>query len=416
MQIGEFFVRLGVDAETMKVKDFVSSIGEIPVKAAVGIAALAGISFSIKEMAGDAMDAAVAFQAFEAQTGLSSQELQTWQKVALQANVSAESVTGSVSSLQRQLAEIRMGRGNISPFQILGIDPRQDAFKVIDQLRARVKGMDRPTATNLIAQMGLTPDMMQVLTLSEEKFRAFSHTVTGMSPKQVAAFQKLKLELVKLKMEIHDTFFRALGNILPLILPLLQTILPKLAGFLENIVSSLQMLAMWLGQHKVLLAAFAGAIVLVAAAFAPITVAIGLFLLMLEDLFVYLKGGDSLIGSAIEGLKTIFDAPIESAKVFLGLLQDIMKYIGMGTLEDMKYIGKNPVEDMKVFAKMIGSAFSNNDPFNPAVIPNMTINQTNTFNIHSTAPAEDVGRAVVREQDHATGAAANHIARRSDTK
>jgi methionine synthase I (cobalamin-dependent) len=102
-----------------------------------------------------------------------------------------------------------------------------------------------------------------------------------------------------------------------------------------------------------------------------------------------------------------------------------MKYIGMGTLEDMKYIGKNPVEDMKVFAKMIGSAFSNNDPFNPAVIPNMTpalagagatINQTNTFNIHSTAPAEDVGRAVVREQDHATGAAANHIARRSDTK
>lgn len=82
MNIGEFFVTLGVDAETMKVKDFVKSLSELPVEAVASIAALAGISFELTRIAEQAMAAAVGFEKFQNQTGLSGMELQRWQIVA----------------------------------------------------------------------------------------------------------------------------------------------------------------------------------------------------------------------------------------------------------------------------------------------------------------------------------------------
>jgi hypothetical protein len=399
LNIGEFFVRLGVDAETVKVKDFVSSIGELPVKAAAGIAALAGISLSITHMANDAMDAAAAFGAFEAQTGLSAQELQRWQNIAVQANVSAETVTSSVSSLQRQLSDIRMGRGNISPFQILGIDPRQDAFKVIDQLRARVKGMDRPTATNLISQMGLTPDMMQVLTLSDAKFKEFGRTVSGMSPKAVQEFARLKLELTKLKLELHELMFKAIAVLLPIINPLIHTIFPAMASILSRVSGELADLTTWLMGFKGAMVGVGVVVAGLALAFAPMTLGATLLYLILDDLVVWAKGGKSVFGDAFAALKTIFDSPIESIKVLLGLLDDLMGKTSGTKFTDALTALTNLPNDF-----MIGATTGDWDALKEDIVgrvqtPAMSgaggnVTQTNHINmqIHSTAPADEVGK------------------------
>jgi hypothetical protein len=282
MNIGELFVTLGVNTETMKVKEFTRAIGELPVQVLGAIAALAGIEFEMSKLAGEAMNAAVGFEAFGSQTGLSWRELQRWQIVAVQANVSAEAVTSSVSNLQRQLAEIRLGRGNISPFAMLGIDPRQNAFGVLQQLRKRLPGMDRAMASNLMGQMGLSPEMLQVLSLSDRKFAEFGRTVTGITGEQEKSFLKAKLALNQLGLEFKDFSFQHLA-------PLLEGF-ADLMGSLQEMQGALPLLA-------------TGALAL-GAAFAPVTTAVIALLAVLEDLVGYEQGKDSLIGTILGGKKS----------------------------------------------------------------------------------------------------------------
>ncbi len=283
MKLGEFFVQLGVSADTLKVKDFASAIGEIPVEAASAILAVAGITLKLKEMIGEAFDAATAMEEFQTATGLSAQEMGRWQIVAQQANVSAEAITSSVQGLSRQLAEIRLGRGNIAPFQLLGIDTTKNAFGVLDQLRTKIKGLDRPTAVNLISQMGLNPETLNLLTLTDEKFQEFTNTAHGMSEEQQASFLKVKLGAIQLGLVLRDIVYNIMGNFI--------------AVFEKS---------------KIAVYALAGALAVLAVAFGPIslaaygiTAAVAALILIFEDLAVYFMGGKSLTGVAIEGLKKL---------------------------------------------------------------------------------------------------------------
>ena len=424
MNIGSFFVTLGVDADTLKVKDFARGIGEIPLKAAGAIVALAGISFGIKEILNSAMGAAVAFQSFEAQTGLSSQELQRWQIVAQQANVSAEAVTGSISALNRQLADIRMGRGNISPFQIMlgGLfDPNQGAFKTLEQIRQRVKGMDRQVATNLISQMGLTPDMMQVLTLSDQKFKEFASTVTGMTPKEEQAFLKLRLELTKLKMEIEHTFMHTLAGVLPVLMPIIHDLLPKFAALLARIVPPLATMAQMLFEIKGLLPALAIGFGVLMSVMYPITAAVIAFLLVLDDLYVYSKGGKSLTGIGFKALADAFEHPIQAAEKFLNLLDRIVEVMTGSKFTDMiKSLTNLPPDIMEGlttgdWSGVRQDAFGGTKWAVPAMAPAgagaggsaAAVVQTNFVTITSTAPAADLRNEFDRQTGklHADAAA-----------
>src|SRR5690242_15933895 len=141
MKVGEFFVELLVDgaAGQVTVRDLAQGFGALEAATLGQVGALVALGVKLAQIADQAMTTATAFQMFETQTGLSAQKLQTWQIAAEQANVSAEAVAAGVSSLERNLAAIRMGQGNIAPFQILGIGANQDAFAVLDQLRDRLK-------------------------------------------------------------------------------------------------------------------------------------------------------------------------------------------------------------------------------------------------------------------------------------
>lgn len=302
MNVGEFFITLGVNPETAKVKDFVKAVAELPVEAAGALVALGGISLEFKRIAEESINAAVGFEAFTNQTGLSSQELQKWEIVAEQANVSAGSVASSVSALQRQMAEIRMGRGDISSFQLLGINVNGNAFQVLDQLRERLKGIDRATATNLIGRMGLTPDMMNVLTLPEAQFRHFSQTVRGQTEEQTKTFLQGKLALTQFSLAVKE-----LGM-----------------NFFYNMIVIIQDVVEWFDKFQSGLLVLAGIITAVVIAVSPLTAALTLLALIIEDIAVYFMGGQSLTGDFIEGLKTIFDDPIASAKVFLDLIDQLI--------------------------------------------------------------------------------------------
>lgn len=279
MNIGELFVTLGVKGKGLgTLKDVAKTVANLPVDAAAAIAGMAGISLELGKMAEEALATSVAFQAFSNQTGLSWQQLQRWQIVAEQANVSAQSVATSVSTLERNLAEIRLGRGNIAPFQMLGINagPGQTAFGVLEELRKRIRGLNPATATNMITQMGLSPEMMNVLRLSDQQFKEFGDHVHGISERQEQDFLKAKLSIVQFGQSFRYVMYGIISDFSEAFEKAKQ-----FTGLLKD-----------LGLVAVALAAY----------FFPITASIAALILVLDDLAVYFVGGKSLFGEGIKGL------------------------------------------------------------------------------------------------------------------
>lgn len=358
MNIGEFVVKLGFSADTTKLKDFVKGIGDLPLEAAGALIALAGIEVEMSKIAVDAMNAAVGFQMFTNQTGLSWQQLQKWQIVAEQAHVSGDAVASSVEALERNLAAIRLGQGNIAPFQLLGIDAHQNAFGVLEQLRNRIKGLNRATATNLITQMGLSPQMMNVLTLSDKEFEHFGKTVQGMSAAQEQSFLRAKESLIQFGLVAKYVGFDIVGHLID--------------GF-ALLVDHIKQLRLWMPGLVITASAMA-------IAFAPMTAGIVALVLALDDLAVYFEGGDSVIGLAIEGIKKLGVA----IKDNLGGLTALGKIATVGSLL------ANPLGTV---GNVVGGAISK------------VINQSNTINVHSTGSPHEVGKAVKQELDKRTSQA-----------
>lgn len=343
LKVGELFVQLGVLADSKSLKDFSKAVGDLPLEVAGGIAALVGLEFELVKLTQEAISTAIGFKAFSSQTGLSWQELQKWQIVAEQANVSTETVATSVNALERNLAEIRLGRGNVSPFQLLGISPNQNAFGVLQQLRGAIRGLDRPTATNLITQMGLSPDMIQVLQLSDKEFAHLSKTIHGMTTEQQDDLLKFKQQLVETGLVAKQVSF----------------------DFIGHLVRGLEMLMDSLRQIPVYMPALVGSIALLAAAFAPVTTAIVALLLLLDDLAVYASGGKSLIGTALGGLD---------------------KFIGPKASAAGQFQADHLPEWLTNFLASAGSMLAGSPV--PAGGAPRQINQTNNINIHGQSPNE----------------------------
>lgn len=276
MNIGELFLTLGVKGQGLgTLREVAKTIADLPVDAAAAIASMAGISLELGKMAEEALATSVAFHNFSNQTGLSWQELQRWQIVAEQANVSAQAIATSVSTLERNLAEIRLGRGNISPFQMLGIGTNQTAFGVLDQLREKIKGLNPATATNMISQMGLSPEMMNVLRLTDQQFRDFGSHVHGINERQEQDFLKAKLTIVQLGQSFRYVMFGIVSDFAEVINKSMQ---------FKDVMRQLGLVALGL-----------------AAYFFPVTASIAALILVLDDLAVYSRGGNSLFGEGLKG-------------------------------------------------------------------------------------------------------------------
>lgn len=367
MRIGEFFIQLGVKADVTKVKDFVRAISNLPVETAGAILAIGGIQYKLAQLAQQAFETAVGLQHFTMQTGLSAQELQRWQVVGEQANVSAEAVASSVSNLQRQMAEIRLGRGNISPFQMLGIGVDQDAFGVLRQLRSRIKSVDPATFTNIISQMGLSPEMVNLLKLSNVEFEKMSRLIKVLSVDQENTFIRTRMALVQFGQVIRYTAFE----------------------HIETMIRAMEKMWYTISKSQTAFMALGAAILALGVYFLPVTAAVVGLMLLLDDLATYFTGGDSLIGRAISGIKKLGEemkkslSPENAVSATQQALQKTLSAMIMGPLVPFAAVAAPGI----------------------AGIGAMTGNAGNVFNIvvNGTANATEVAQKVIDEVKKAFG-------------
>jgi hypothetical protein len=226
MKVAEMFAYLGVVSDEKKVKDFFNLL-DAGKGILFGVATAAvGTSLGIGAMMDRAILGALALAHFSAETGLSAQTLQAWQHVGESMGLTADEVTGSIVGLNKQLAMVRLGQGNIAPFQMLGINVGQDAYGVMRQLRGIVQsGRYNPqTLSAIMEQMGLSASLVKVLKLTNAEFDRMSNRNAILSEVEIDRAVKFNASLKEMGQNIIYLFSIAFADLAPTMTELLRNL------------------------------------------------------------------------------------------------------------------------------------------------------------------------------------------------
>jgi hypothetical protein len=293
--IGKVFSSLGESLNNKGLKDFGGKFDEVADAAGAVITPILGVvqgvikvgavvaatTFAIDRMTVSLLKNNQAFINFQRQTGLSMGKSADIMQAGMLSdiNMKPETIMQSMQAVQSNLSQIPLGKGNIEPFQLLGISPLgKDANQIFDDLREAIKGLDDMTATNIIQEMGFSPEMITVLRMTNEELAQTQQLM--LSPQQRTALQGYSTELRKIHMGFELLKDKALIAILPYLIEFERSWL--------NISKAFKPITKELGKFILLLAIPLGKILYVLTmAFAGLA---DVFLLVLKPLNWILEG------------------------------------------------------------------------------------------------------------------------------
>jgi hypothetical protein len=262
---------------------------------------------------------------------------------------------------------------------MLGVDAiGQNAYSVIENLRESIKGVDVGKVTNLISQMGLTPDFISILQLSRKEFDALAQNSflsgrqrndiekVGVSMKSVGLrFKALKDQIVaKISPELNQLiqkFFKWLVDNGDQIIKIMSGIGQTFIKFGQAIGNAVSLIGEFMGSVggmetgvKILAASFS----ILVLSFSPILAGLTAMILLLDDIAVYRRGGDSLIGALIGSFEKlpVFAKILGGGAAFLALTSLIKSLSGLKKLSGLAAI-LTPIT-----ALIIALAFLYNSP------------------------------------------------------
>ena len=303
--VDEIFFKIGFDVKDEKVKEVDHSIKGLIKSVTAFVGSVALITTALDRMANSLAKNNQEFINFNRQTGLSIAQMQKLATAGMLTdyNFSPETAMQGIQALQSNLAQIRLGEGNIAPFQILGISPvGKDAYQVIEDIREAIKGIDDMTAVNLIQQMGLSPEFISLLRMTREEMNSLTDESLMLSPEERQSLQQYTMELRKVHMQFSVLKDKA---IMPLI-PALNKFLSGLGAIFEMFVkveNALINIWNWFGKFKGAIAALALAITTY---FSPVIGIVTALYLLLEDIAVWVTGGKSMLGTTFDKMGEFF--------------------------------------------------------------------------------------------------------------
>jgi len=333
MNILELFAHIGLKADTGPAEAFGKGINGI--KGAI-VGAVAGtLSLSAAIGAVNAQFAqSLSMKRFADDTGESVEEMQKWKAVAQQTSGAGESVAASIRAISSNQAKIRLGQGNISGYQLLGIDSRSDPFKVLEAIRTKTQGLSQSMRRNIASQFGISNDLVATLELTNEQFDEMASNAFVIPSENIDSMNKARASVETVKNAIN--FLTA--KFVTALAPAIKMVSDKIAEFTRNNGASL---ARWIqqiiqtitrvlglidktikstvGWKTVLMGLAAVFFILNSAIMLPVA-AIALLFIALEDIAAYSRGEDSLVGRFLKGMP-------EFKKVFDGLLEIVQLLI-----------------------------------------------------------------------------------------
>lgn len=210
MKIGELFMELGFKADTMKLNEFVKSIGELnmsSVLAGSGVAALADMTKKLLEGTGElARD----MRFFGTETGMSAQKMQSWSNLAKQLGMDGDQVASTLKHLQTAVTQTKLGnvdQGLMQAYSLLntygkaGIDLNQDYFTQIEKMRTGFQNIN-PDMRRTVANMaGMNDQMINFLLMSDQDW-AKRNSQPVMDDAQIQKMKEMNMEWAKLSQEL----------------------------------------------------------------------------------------------------------------------------------------------------------------------------------------------------------------------
>lgn len=219
MKIGDLFVRLGVQADTYTLKDFLHTMGEVPFSVAAAVSSLTGMSFGFAELVKKSLDLSNNLSLFRSETGLSAQELQKWTGVAKQVGLSGDVVQSSIMGVTQALAQMRLGHPD-QAFMLamgqLGVSTRgKSAFQILKDIGVATRGRDANMMSALLSSAHVNPAMMRIFGLPPGQFDRMSRGTQVMNEGDIRAMQDFQVALARFEIAVEKAFIPALTEIEP---------------------------------------------------------------------------------------------------------------------------------------------------------------------------------------------------------
>lgn len=118
----------------------------------------------IMDMSKNAGQGLVGLQKINAVTGLTIEQLQELQLWAKANSVDFGNYINQISNFQQNLLDIAMGRGNVTGFALLGLNPRDMDYKkpveALEKIKKRVLQLDEATGALALRELGLSADLL----------------------------------------------------------------------------------------------------------------------------------------------------------------------------------------------------------------------------------------------------------------
>ena len=248
---------------------------------------------------------------FNRQTGISFATLNKYASASAMVNygASVEKTANSLQTLANNLWDIRMGRGDLSPYQELafvggkGINPvGKSVEQVVEEVRESIKGVGDLQATNLITRMGFSPDDLLMLRMTREEFEKINSLFLNPADRETLNSFAKQLKVIHLELSLMGQ--KIMLKVMPIFLKLMDAVRDSaklwttLGSGIYNVINAMPHLAT---SFKILAVSLTGALF----ALNPLIIGLGSLYLLIEDIAVHFMGGKSVFGTAIEGFKNL---------------------------------------------------------------------------------------------------------------
>lgn len=315
---------------------------------AIGIA-ITGVTF----FASKSLNALDGIKQLSNVTGETTEYIYRLGKVAENSGASVQAAESSIMALSKAIGEAAVGSGGgAEAFKLYGLEARningeiKKTSEVLEDIRQKMMGLSQQEQIALLSKFGLDPSMLQVLSRDADAFYAEMEKMKAMTmgvgteedakvaeefktalsdigkiTKSIAEVISLKLAPAITRMidkfkgwfSANNALIRAGLELLPAILGSIINFITDFVGALDNVISStigweaafyiVGAALLWFTKGPLL--AFNAA--LLANPFTWIVLGIVAVIALLDDFFVYLRGGESLLGRFWEPFKRVFD-------------------------------------------------------------------------------------------------------------
>ena len=324
--LGELFVELGVFADTKELKQFEEKLKKINntmqktqnknkdvtksfisfAKGLVGVATAIGTAiFALQKLTDSLITTNQEYLNLTRNSDIALDTFQKWDNVGRMFGV--KNAAQQIESLNQRLYELKLTGQGAKGFILAGINPLgQDAQGVMEQLRGRVAGLSDTSASYLLQQMGIDPQMLHLLRLGREEFESLGKTIEKyqLKPEQVKQIQKLNIQLQIAQIKIKYLKDKAILAILPHFTRVIES-LAKVSEFLTT--TKIGAIGLGLALTGTLIPAVMKLFAVLAAnpILAAITAGLIAIYFIIDDIMTYMQGGDSLLGMFLNRLEEI---------------------------------------------------------------------------------------------------------------